>query len=155
MEIQIRPAQTSDHPFILSLVPRFSEFELPPWRTRATLDATNRRTLSEALTSPDQQETVLIAEDSQGAALGFIHLQTNVDYFTGESYGYISDIAVAAAGEGRGVGRALIAAAERWASSAGLGLLMLHVFAGNERARRLYEQLGFAPDITRYAKQLG
>lgn len=45
---------------------------------------------------------------------------------------------------GRGVGSALLAAATRWATSErALIWLDLSVFAHNERARRLYEQLGF------------
>jgi len=44
---------------------------------------------------------------------------------------------------GQGHGRALLAAAIRWARSAGLAWLDLGVFAHNHRARKLYASVGF------------
>ena len=43
----------------------------------------------------------------------------------------------------RGVGRALMDAAERWARSVGVTKLELHVFPHNEPAIKLYEEFGF------------
>lgn len=64
------------------------------------------------------------------------------------------DIVVDRAGEGRGVGRALLAAAERWAEAAGYPWLTLHVFEGNDRARRVYERTGYVAEWTRMLKPL-
>ncbi len=50
---------------------------------------------------------------------------------------------VAAGHRRRGVGRALLLAAEEWARSAGVGKLELHVFPHNEAAIRLYESCGY------------
>jgi RimJ/RimL family protein N-acetyltransferase len=44
---------------------------------------------------------------------------------------------------GRGVGTALLEAAVKWARSAGVRKLELHVFPWNEPAIKLYEQFGF------------
>jgi RimJ/RimL family protein N-acetyltransferase len=44
----------------------------------------------------------------------------------------------------RGVGRALMAAAEEWAGENGVTKLELHVFPWNEPAIALYESLGYA-----------
>ena len=65
---------------------------------------------------------------------GFIHLETQADYFSGEKHGYISDLAVSKSFEGRGVGRILLEAAEAWARVNGYRLLTLYVFSGNTRA---------------------
>ncbi len=50
---------------------------------------------------------------------------------------------VAADQRGRGIGRALLAAAVDWAREAGVTKLELHVFPWNEPAIRLYERFGF------------
>jgi RimJ/RimL family protein N-acetyltransferase len=44
----------------------------------------------------------------------------------------------------RGVGTALMAAAEEWARGAGIRKIELHVFPHNEPALALYERLGYA-----------
>jgi len=44
---------------------------------------------------------------------------------------------------GQGVGRALLREAMRWAPTAGLSRLELHVMTGNARAVELYERAGF------------
>ena len=74
------------------------------------------------------------------------------DYFTGEEHGHVGIIAVAAPAEGRGVGTALMRAAERWAQDAGFAKLTLTVFEGNRRARAIYEHLGYRPETLRYVK---
>jgi RimJ/RimL family protein N-acetyltransferase len=43
----------------------------------------------------------------------------------------------------RGIGRALLTAAEKWARGAGIRKLELHVFPWNEAAISLYEDFGF------------
>jgi RimJ/RimL family protein N-acetyltransferase len=50
---------------------------------------------------------------------------------------------VAASARRRGVGGALLRAAEEWARAAGVRKLELHVFPYNEAAIRLYESCGF------------
>jgi RimJ/RimL family protein N-acetyltransferase len=50
---------------------------------------------------------------------------------------------VAKGERGRGIGSALLAAAEDWARRAGVRKLELHVFPHNEAALRLYERSGY------------
>lgn len=52
-------------------------------------------------------------------------------------------LTVAAAHQGRGVGRALMLEAEAWARRHGIARLALGAFHDNERALRLYRSLGF------------
>ena len=153
MTIQIRPCQPDDQNFILSLVTRFSEFELPEWRKIEDIDRTNRSSLEQALTHPEPDSAIFVAEED-GTLAGFIHLQTQTDYFNGEKHGYISDLAVAKSFEGRGIGRLLLAAAEDWTQSQGYHLLTLYVFAGNTHAQQIYEKHGFKAEVVKYGKEM-
>ena len=58
--------------------------------------------------------------------------------------GYIYDIAIDETFQGRGFGRAAMLAAEELVRQAGLTHIGLNVFGFNERARRLYDSLGYS-----------
>jgi ribosomal protein S18 acetylase RimI-like enzyme len=154
MNIHIRPFTSSDTNFVESLVPRFSEFDLPIWRQKDEINNTNLASLKKAMETPDPGSAIYIAEDETGKRAGFLHLQTQTDYFNGKNVGYISDLAVEAAFEGQGIGRILLEKAEEWARAEGCHLLSLYVFSNNSRARKLYEKLGFNEEVTKYIKPL-
>jgi len=72
----------------------------------------------------------------------------------GRPYAFVSDLAVRERLRGRGVGRALLTAAEGHARAHGAPLLRLDVLAGNDGARRLYERSGFDARRVEMAKPL-
>lgn len=74
--IQIRLVTIYDKDFILSLLPRLEEFGLPLWRDAAQMLTTDTQVLSDKLIDSPSGTAIFIAEDDQGLALGFIHLQT-------------------------------------------------------------------------------
>jgi ribosomal protein S18 acetylase RimI-like enzyme len=152
MATRIREYVPSDREFILSLVPRFSEFELPEWRQRDEIDDTNRASMEQALEKLKPDSAIFIAEDENGKPAGFIHLQTETDYFRVEKYGYISDLAVDESFEGQGIGRLLLDAAQVWTHVKGYRMLALYVFAGNLHGQHLYEKNGFKPEVIKYVK---
>lgn len=154
MIIHLRPFISSDTNFIESLIPRFSEFDLPTWRQKDEIDNTNLASLKKAMETPESGSAIYIAEDEAGKRAGFLHLQTQTDYFNGDKVAYISDIAVDSAFEGQGVGRILLDKAEAWAREQGCSLLTLYVFSNNSRARKVYEKLGFKEEVTKYVKPL-
>ena len=120
------------------------------------MDQAVAQDIGSSLGSADQTVAVFVAEDaSSGRPLGFAHIKTFTDYFTAEPHGHVSDLVVAAGAEGRGVGSALMAAAEDWSRARGHRLLTLNVFDENRRARALYERLGYRPDTLRMVKVLG
>ncbi|HEX7731085.1 MAG TPA: GNAT family N-acetyltransferase [Rhodanobacter sp.] len=149
----IRLAEDDDD-FILSLVPRFVDFPLPAWRRRHECIEGIRDELLRHLEEQPANSHLFVAEDADGTRVGFIHLQRTEDFFTGRSNCHVSDLAVAPAHEGRGVGKALLAHAEQWAREHQCQLVTLAVFPGNERARKVYEAAGYATDLLRLAKPL-
>ncbi|MEO6969143.1 MAG: GNAT family N-acetyltransferase [Rhodanobacteraceae bacterium] len=152
--INIRAADAGDDDFILTLIPRFVDFELPAWRKRVDCAAGIRRDISRALRDPPAGDALFIAEDDNGERVGFLRLQKTRDFFSGKNNCHISDVAVAPGHDGRGVGRGLLGFAESWAKKNRCGLLTLAVFPGNKRARELYERSGFASDLLRMAKRV-
>ncbi len=153
-KIQTRPASIGDKEFIISLLPRLVEFGPPSWRDVARMTVTDTQVLSDRLLSQPPGTAIFIAEDANGVALGFIHLQAGTDYYNCEEHGHIADVIVAPEGEGGGIGRVLIAKGEEWARSQGYRWLTLSVFAQNLRAREVYKRLGYGEDIMKYVKEL-
>jgi ribosomal protein S18 acetylase RimI-like enzyme len=154
-DIRMRPARRDDVDWITALAPRMHEFGPPPWREVGAMDNAVAAQWARELANPTPGSAFLVAEDALGRPLGFVWLKTERDYFIDRPVGHIIDIAVVKEGEGRGIGRTLMAAAERWAEDAGYPWLTLHVFEGNDRARRLYEKVGFLPEWTRMLKPIG
>ena len=61
---------------------------------------------------------------------------------------YVSLLAVAPKHQGKRLGQVLLTEAARQARIAGCRALSLHVAATNDRARRLYDRMGFVADVT-------
>ena len=152
--LHIRPATEADRAFIVGLVPRLRAFGPPPLRPPDAMDRAEVEALERALSEPAPDATLLVAElDGVGPA-GVALANTVTDYFTHEPHGHLSIIIVSGEGEGRGVGRALLDAVERWSAARGHRFITLNVFSGNGRARGVYERAGYAPDTVRYLKEL-
>ena len=150
----IRPATPADAAFILSLAPRFVEFDLPNGRGKRTTLAAIRADIQRALAASDGDHHFFVAADAEGRNTGFVHLQVLRDFFSGTRSCHISDLAVAMGHDGRGVGRALLAYAEAWAKRQRCRRISLAVFPGNTRARDLYLATGYQPDLVRLGKPL-
>lgn len=154
MTIRIRSFEPTDSDFIKSLIPRFSEFDLPEWRQKSKIDCAAQISLQKAMEQSESDSAIFIAEDETGTRAGFIHVQTQIDYF-GEKHGYISELAVDSSFEGQGVGRILLETAESWARAMGHRLLSLYVFAANTHAMQVYEKYGFDQEVIKYVKEIG
>lgn len=151
--ILLRPARPEDEPALLDLTSRLALFQPPPWRTREEICAADHPILVGALRHPDDATSIIVAE-SGGAVAGFIFSTTKQDYFTGADYAHIEVLSVAEAAEGKGVGRALLQAAEAWAKERSYPHITLNVFAVNDRARAIYERNGYGQETVHYLKPL-
>jgi ribosomal protein S18 acetylase RimI-like enzyme len=148
----LRPARPEDLDWLVALTYRLGEFPLPPWRTGAEIAEIEHEPLARAIEAPNEAEALLLAEDAQGTRLGYIHVVQNEDFFTHQPCGHLSVLAVDRGADGRGVGAFLVAAAEGWTRQRGLARLTLNVWMSNQRARALYERLGFTPEVVKYAR---
>jgi GNAT superfamily N-acetyltransferase len=151
--IAIREGTAADRDFVVDTARRFAAFGPPPWRSAAEIVGGEVRCLDDFFDGRLETRTLLIAE-LDGRPVGFAFLEPAVDYFTGEADGHIGMIAVVESAEGRGVGALLMRAAEDWARRNGYPRLHLNVFAGNERARRIYERAGYQVETIRYVKRI-
>jgi ribosomal protein S18 acetylase RimI-like enzyme len=155
IELLVRAATADDDEFILGLIERYVDFELPKWRKRNVVTEGIRQDLLRQMEEQPAGSFMFVAEDdSSGQRVGFLHLQTVTDFFTGHQNCHISDLAVIRSHDGKGIGRALLDYAERFAREHRYERLQLSVFPGNERARKLYEEAGYGVDILRMVKPL-
>ena len=148
----IRLAHADDDEFILALAARLVDFELPAWRKRNETLAGMRNDIARQLRELPPATHLFVAEDEDGQRLGFLHLQTQKDFFTGVLNCHIADVIVAPEHDGKGIGSALIKFAERWAKEHRCKHVTLAVFPGNKRAQALYERHGFGVETLRMCK---
>lgn len=150
-DVTIRRAVGDDEGWIRALIPRLHDFGPPPYRDLPSMNHAEAAATAAAIAGGDDR-IVLVAVDAAGEHLGFVHIETAVDFFTREKHGHISTIVVNPSSERRGVGRALLDAADAWCAEKQYRLLTLNVFEENAAARRLYERAGFRVDTIRYLK---
>jgi [ribosomal protein S18]-alanine N-acetyltransferase len=98
-------------------------------------DPWSERSFREALSQPSIY--FVAARSDDGDVLGYV-----VAWFVADE-GQIANLAVAPAGWGRGIGRALLTAALQEAASRRVTEVYLEVRDSNYRARRLYGSSGF------------
>lgn len=151
--ISVREGTSADRDFVIDTARRFAAFGPPSWRSALEVVAGEVRCLDEFFDGRLPGRTLVIVEDDETPA-GFVFLEPAVDYFSGEPHGHLGMIAVTEGAEGRGIGTALMRAAEDWARGRGYAKLTLNVFEGNTRARTVYERFGYNVETIRYTKKL-
>jgi ribosomal protein S18 acetylase RimI-like enzyme len=148
--IVIRAAADDDKEAIFALAPRLAE-GVAPWRDQDVARTAGRRWLADSLAAAAAGDgAVLVASDGD-AIVGVISVRAS-RHFTGERDGYIGELAVAEGAARRGIGSALIEAADGWAREHGLVNLTLHTGAFNTGARAFYAAAGFAEEEVRLTR---
>lgn len=121
----IRPARAGDIAALHALEQRaFETDRLSPRRLRHWIGADNR---------------VFLVAEQNGALLGYVLVLLR----RGTRLARLYSLAVAASGRGRGLGRALLLAAEQAGLESGRLFMRLEVAATNAAAIGLYQQLGY------------
>lgn len=153
--IRIRPGVASDEPALLAMLPRLADFALSPRRNATDLWHSDAELVIAHLAGDAPQCLLVVAEDTHAdpaAVVGMALVTIQGEFMSHEPSSHLEAIVVAQGVEGRGVGSALLAAAEQGALDRGAQSMTLHVFNANQRAHRLYESLGFESEMQRCIK---
>lgn len=92
--------------------------------------------------APDH--AVLVAEAPSGQVVGWVHVHGRC-LLEAEPFAEIGGLVVAEECRGQGVGRALMAEAERWAAEHGYAEVCVRSNAIRQAAHRFYQGLGYRP----------
>ncbi|MEM1264082.1 MAG: N-acetyltransferase [Pseudomonadota bacterium] len=150
----IRPATPADGDSMLELLPLLGSFTLPPGRDSRDLWRHDAALLERWLAGDAPECLLHVACDDNDQVVGVVMTSLRPEMLSEAPSAHLEALAVAPGTEGRGLGRALIDASEAAAKAAGAESITLHVFGTNERARRLYEHVGYREEIIRCWKAL-
>lgn len=148
--LRIRSCTPDDRNAVLALAPRLT-IGVAPWRDSSAVQRAVRGWLIDSLADPGTE--VLVADDPTSGVVGVVTVGTRA-HFTGEVDAYIGELVVAELHEQRGVGRALVSAAEEWAVRQGCGCITLETGAANADARAFYRRLGYGEEDVRLTRVL-
>lgn len=144
MALLIRRASTDDLAVLAPLFDAYRQF----YRKPADLSLA-RRFLEERLSRNESVIFLALADASPGAAaLGFTQLYPTFCSTAAAPILVLYDLFVTPGGRQRGVGRALMEAAHRYARDAGVQRVLLSTAHDNLKAQALYESLGYQLDTT-------
>jgi ribosomal protein S18 acetylase RimI-like enzyme len=141
LSIEIREADLADAAHAAGLLAVLDSYASDAMGGGAPLNADVRRRLVPALR--EQTNALLLLAFSDGAPVGAATCFVGFSTFSARRLLNVHDLAVLPAFRGRGIGRALLVAAEEHALARGCAKLTLEVREDNARARGLYQALGF------------
>ncbi len=139
---------------MLALMPRLAEFDIPESRDPEHLYRDDAALLREWIAGDTDDCLVHIAESVDGTILGLTLVRLRPEALSHEPSSHLEAIAVSKEAEGKGVAKALLAAAEGEAMRQGAQTMTLHVISTNTRARGFYERSGYDGEMIRYIKSL-
>lgn len=151
--MQVRRFAEADRASVIALAPRLTE-GVAGWRDRRAVRAAVLDWVTGSVAAAAVDDHAVFVADDDGMVLGFVTCGQR-EHFTGEVDGYVGELVVAGGWVRRGVGRALMAAAEQWTADRGLSRLTLETGAANTAARGFYGALGYRDEDVRLSKRVG
>ncbi len=141
----VRPGRRDDAAAAAALWMRSAEEHTaydPVYVTSPDAEKIMRRFLADL--SSSAHSCLFVAEDD-GEVVGFLsgEIREGSPAFSPKTWAAVEDIYVTHEYRSQGIGRALVDACGKWARGKGADGVSLQVAAGNERARKFYDELGF------------
>ncbi len=160
MNIGIRPVRPGDRATLLRFVGGFQDYERGLHPNRRPAAEVSEGYLAEMEREVAANHGALFMAEVSGEAVGFVccyagHDDDMMIHAEARPHGYVADIFVAPGHRGRGVGAALLAAAEDYLAGRGFNRVRLSVLAANADARAVYEKRGYRAYEVVYEKPLG
>lgn len=153
MNYEIRNAVAADGEAMLALMPRLADFDVPASRNPQHLYGDDAILLRRWIEG-DAECLVQVAEDDDRQVVGFTMVRLRPELLSSEPSAHLETIAVTESAEGKGIAKALLAAAEVGARDQGALTMTLHVFASNARACKFYDRSGYDGELIRYIKAI-
>jgi ribosomal-protein-alanine N-acetyltransferase len=151
--LAVRHGDDRDRAFVRDLGERTVMDSVPS--TRDAIPAMARLSFERLLEYVYTQSHVIIIAEENGTKLGFlILLDTMPDEVTLAPQAFIAYMAVEPGARRRGIGSALLEAAQEAARERNLPTLAMMVTEENAPARRLYEQAGFGTERRLLCKRM-
>jgi ribosomal protein S18 acetylase RimI-like enzyme len=141
LAIEIREADLSNAAHVEAFLTVLDSYAADEMGGAAALDPEVRQRLVPALR--EQTNALVLLAFVDGAVVGLANCFYGFSTFAARPLLNVHDLAVLPTFRGRGVGRALLAAAEARAVARGCAKLTLEVREDNARARGLYQAHGF------------
>ena len=139
--IEIRPATAADAPALADLLGHLGY----------PADALDLPARLDRLRAAGDDALIALGD---GAALGLATVHARAVLHSATPVAQLTALVVSPAARGRGVGRALVAVAERWARDHGATRLVVTTALHRAEAPLFYERLGFDHTGRRYVKRL-
>jgi ribosomal protein S18 acetylase RimI-like enzyme len=107
-------------------------------------------------TQIDRDEALVLVAERDGDIVGYLYAGIEPHNWKElrERAGYVHDILITEDTRGTGIGRELMDAAFAWMREQGVPRVLLWTAASNERARSLFERLGFRATMVEMTKEL-
>ncbi|GGK22807.1 GNAT family N-acetyltransferase [Salinarimonas ramus] len=158
MTLAIRTAGPADRETCIGLVDQLNAFEATLVDDRLTTREAAEAAYAAALDRVARTKGRMLLAEEDGIAVGLLVFVIDEEHpYVREDvrrYGMVADLIVVEDARGRGVGRALLAEAERLTREAGLVRLSIGALAANEGACAAYLKAGFSDYLRIFVKSL-
>jgi ribosomal protein S18 acetylase RimI-like enzyme len=143
----IRRATIADLPAICDLAQDLNALHHAAWPNLFAAPAQPSIDIAHWRQSIDGKDQAAFVALEEGATVAFLSMTVATDRHSllqTVRFARVNSVCVAPALRGRGIGHALMAAAEEWGRKQGAADMRLVVWSFNQDAIRLYEELGYA-----------
>ncbi len=149
----VRPARRADLPALARIWRELMLLHEVTDARFALAPAAEQRWVALAEDMLGRDDGFLLVAEEKGAAVGFCvgWIARNPPIYRAPEVGFISEIAVTASAQRRGVGRSLVREAARWFAGQDVVEMQLSTAVWNEGAQQFWRSLGGKPLLVRYA----